>query len=289
LVELNGTLYGTTTGGGTAGQGTVFSITPQGSETVLYSFQGGMDGSFPEFDLFALNGVLYGMARYGGVNGNGTVYAITPSGTFKTLHDFQGGRNDGANPAAPLTALNGQLYGNTLYGGSNNAGTFFTIGTGGTESVLHSFGSGQDGRAPFRRLLLIGARFYGITEYGGTGGQGTVYSVTPAGREHVIYAFPANGSTGAEPLGALTAVHGVLYGTTGYGGGTGCGGNGCGTVYSLTKDGAETVLYAFQGGNDGFLPSELLYEKGVFYGPTQYGGNTGCDGPGCGTVFAVTP
>jgi len=103
LVELNGILYGTTTAGGRAGQGTVFSITPRGTETVLYSFQGGTDGSDPELDLFALNGVLYCTARGGGVNGNGTVYSITPSGSFTTLHDFQGGQSDGANPAAPLT------------------------------------------------------------------------------------------------------------------------------------------------------------------------------------------
>ncbi len=66
LLNVNGTLYGTTVDGGTANYGTVYSITPSGTETVLYSFKGPPDdGTFPA-DLTYVNGKLYGTTAHGG-------------------------------------------------------------------------------------------------------------------------------------------------------------------------------------------------------------------------------
>src|SRR5579862_8114661 len=65
LVAVNGVLYGTTSAGG-LGHGTVFSITTDGSENVLYRFKGGSDGANPEAGLLAINGVLYGTTAAGG-------------------------------------------------------------------------------------------------------------------------------------------------------------------------------------------------------------------------------
>jgi uncharacterized repeat protein (TIGR03803 family) len=84
-------------------------------------------------------------------------------------------------------------------------------------------------------LLNVGGTLYGTTSLGGGGanGQGTVFSITPAGAETVVYAF-RGGSDGSEALGDLIRVKDKLYGTTASGGGSGCKGGGCGTVFSIT-------------------------------------------------------
>lgn len=114
----------------------------------------------------------------------------------------------------------------------------------------------------------------------------------PAGAAsyETIYSFKG-GSDGIAPLAALTEVGTLLYGTTSGGGGTtACNSfdDGCGTVFTITKKGAETVLYAFQGGSDGASPAaSLLDVAGTLYGTTTAGGDTQCAAAGCGTVFAI--
>ena len=57
----------------------------------------------------------------------------------------------------------------------------------------------------------------------------------------------------------------------------------------MTKDGGESVVYSFKGGNDGAYPyAGLINVGGTLYGTTSAGGSANCDG-GCGTVFKVTP
>ncbi|HKU80583.1 MAG TPA: choice-of-anchor tandem repeat GloVer-containing protein, partial [Candidatus Tumulicola sp.] len=133
LVDVNGTLYGTTVYGGANGDGTVFAIPRFGPLTVLYSFAGGSDGASPRAGLLNVNGTLYGTTSAGGAScgtnfGCGTVFSITTSGTETVLHGFGGtSAADGANPYAGLVRLNGKLYGTTLFGGANNAGTVFSL------------------------------------------------------------------------------------------------------------------------------------------------------------------
>jgi uncharacterized repeat protein (TIGR03803 family) len=76
LLNVNGTLYGTTNGGGAYKDGTVFSITRSGHETVLYSFKGGQDGDLPQSGLSYVNGTFYGTTPSGGAHNDGTVYSI---------------------------------------------------------------------------------------------------------------------------------------------------------------------------------------------------------------------
>ena len=83
LVDVKGTLYGTTESGGsstkcTDGCGTVFSISLSGDEHVLHSFSGGKDGATPEARLLYHNGKLYGTASAGGAKNDGTVFTVTP-------------------------------------------------------------------------------------------------------------------------------------------------------------------------------------------------------------------
>ncbi|MBV8068141.1 MAG: hypothetical protein JO113_09185 [Candidatus Eremiobacteraeota bacterium] len=306
LVGVNGTLYGTTVGGGANGAGTVFSITTAGKEKLLYSFAGGSDGATPYANLINVGGTLYGTTYYGGTYGNGTVYSITTGGTEKVLYSFGSASNDGANPKAGLIGVNGTLYGTTFCGGAYASGlcyvtmkgtgrgiggTVFSITTSGTERVLHSFGNGTDGSLPAARLLVVGGTLYGTTSaggaYGGGYGGGTVFSITTGGLETVLHNF-GRGTDGAHPFAGLINVGNTLYGTT-YSGGVKQGfDRHFGTVFSVTTGGAETVLHNFSGdfsGTDGANPmAGLIDVNGTLYGTTPLGG-----GHDLGTVFSISP
>lgn len=294
LVEVNGTLYGTTYKGGAYGGGTVFSITTGGTEKVLYGFAGGTDGAGPVAALANVKGTLYGTTTYGGTSNDGTVYSISPSGTETVLHTFAGG-TDGAGPVGGLVLLKGTLYGTTEAGGGigcsgYGCGTVFKITTSGKETVLHSFGGpgSRDGADPFAGLVDVNGTLYGTTYYGNASGvYGTVFAVTPSGKETVLHGFKGSPSDGAEPWAGLVNVNGTLYGTTSVGGANSCrsSNQGCGTVFSITPSGTETVVYSFNGGmSDGGEPrASLLNVNGTIYGTTYYGGEYGG-----GTVFSIT-
>jgi uncharacterized repeat protein (TIGR03803 family) len=161
---------------------------------------------------------------------------------------------------------------------------------------LYAFKGGNDGIHPSGSLVLDEqGNLYGLTNAGGGNGCGgngcgTAFKISADGMETVLHAF-AGGTDGANPLGGLIADQaGNFYGTTSSGGGTACGGGGCGTVFKLTADGTETVLHAFAGGADGATPAAGLVTDGEsFYGTTQAGGSNLCGGNGCGTIFAVGP
>jgi len=162
------------------------------------------------------------------------------------------------------------------------------------ESILHSFGGSPDGADPAATLVFDSAgTAYGTTVTGGTYGYGTVFQVKHSRNgwtETVLYSFAAV-SDGKNPYGGVTLDSaGNLYGTT-VAGGTGgaCTGDGCGTVFALTKSGGkwnETVLYSFTGGNDGFGPGGgVIFDKaGNLYGTTPDGG-----AHSLGTVYQLSP
>jgi uncharacterized repeat protein (TIGR03803 family) len=162
--------------------------------------------------------------------------------------------------------------------------------------VIYSFKGGKDGAVPVGPLVQIGGTFYGTTSQGGgTGcggdGCGIVFSIGPNGGEHIIHKFAGSPDDGATPLAGLVNVGGTLYGTTYDGGENKCGSVHCGTVYSIGTNGAEHVIYNFQGGKDGALPAtDLVLIGSVLYGATYAGGgHTGCNtGYTCGTFFSVT-
>ncbi len=217
------------------------------SYEVLHSFGGSGDGSVPLAGLIKVKGTLYGTTAAGGASGDGTVFSITPSGTETVLHSF-GGSGDGTQPYAGLINVKGTLYGTTYQGGGGSNGTVFSITPSGTERVLHSFGgTTNDGVFPYAGLLNVKGTLYGTTYYGGTNSYGTVFSITPSGTETVLYSFAGyNHGDGLEPEGDLINVKGTLYGTT-----SGAGANCCGTVFSITPSGTETVLHSFGGSADG--------------------------------------
>ena len=139
IADGGGNLYGTTGGGGALNAGTVFKLSPSGTETVLYSFACSADGASPYAGLIADSaGNLYGTSLGGCAASNGTVFKVTPSG-MTVLYSFTGGA-DGALPYAGLIADSaGNLYGTTYSGGTAFVGTVFKLtGTGFVTTVPFS-------------------------------------------------------------------------------------------------------------------------------------------------------
>jgi len=297
MKDKAGNLYGTTLQGGTDYFfGTVFELTPDGTETVLYSFTGGSDGGQPGASLVKNSGNLYGTTELGGSSscnggfGCGTVFEVAPDGAETVLHAFTGGR-DGAFPWAGLLMDSaGNLYGTTVQGGNTSCndrygcGTVFKLAPDGTESVLHSFCSENnctDGYFPLGGGLIedSAGNLYGTTNLGGRHDGGIIFEIAPDGTETVLHSF-GNSPDGGHPFGGLIKDSaGNFYGTTTVGGSYDKG-----TVFELAPDGSETVLYSFKGGSDGDDPYAALIEDkaGNLYGTTEDGGVYGR-----GTVFKL--
>jgi uncharacterized repeat protein (TIGR03803 family) len=225
-IDNQGNLFGTSKFGGAYGFGTVFEITASRQENVLYSFCPAVpcaDGELPSTGLVMdAAGNLYGTTPNGGAYQWGTVYEIAATSHQQTvLYSFGATVSDGLTPSASLVLdKSGNLYGTTINGGANGAGTVFEISKG-KETLLWNFGSSStDGSAPQSALVLDSTgNMYGTTIFGGTLGQGTVFKVTPAGQESVLYNFTGLGGDGAQPYSGLVMdSSGNLYGTTFKGG-----------------------------------------------------------------------
>ena len=293
----DGEFYGTTSQGGTYGDGTVFKISPAGTLTTLHSFAGA-DGNYPAALLIqGFDGKFYGTTVNGGanescdffgINGCGTVFSITPAGVLTTIYNFcsQSDCADGGAPTAGLVqAANGKLYG-TTYAGGSGYGTVFEITPDGTLTTLHSFDL-SDGDSPAAALVEgSDGSFYGTTKDGGAGEVGTVFKITPGGVLTTLHSF--DGTDGAVPEGTLIqATDGNFYGTT-----NSDGANGLGTVFEITATGNLTTLHSFcsqSSCTDGSFPYAGLIQdtNGAFYGTTlEGGGQPGRDGlqPFCGAA-----
>jgi uncharacterized repeat protein (TIGR03803 family) len=258
LVVSGDVLYGTATTGGSAYDGTAFAVTTNGTILpVLHSFSGGSgggDGSSPAGGLVLSGNTVYGTTPTGGSPGvgDGTVFSVNTGNTgYSILHTFAAeGYNgaytngDGANPYAGLVLSGGTLYGTANAGGTNGNGTIFSVTTGGTFKVLHTFlkvsGSYQhltnsDGINPQGGLIISGNTLYGTASAGGAGGSGTVFSINTDGTGFTtLYSFtpapyPEPNSDGANPYGSLVLSNYTIYGTT-----TTAGNSGNGTVFSLS-------------------------------------------------------
>ena len=230
----------------------------------------------------------------------------SPAQTFNVIYNFN--LQTGQSPwSGPTMDRAGNLYGTTFNGGSSGNGIAYKltrVGAGWIFTPLYSFAGGSDGAHPYAGVTIgPDGAIYGATYYGGGSGCGlgcgTVYRLAPppttcnstlcAWNETVLYRF--NGSAdGALPFAAVAFDQaGNLYGTTLSGAGNGCGGNGCGIVYKLTRSGVnwtESIVHTFTGGTDGSSPRAgiTLDSAGNLYGTTTLGGNYGY-----GVVFQMTP
>ncbi len=207
VADANGDLFGTTTGGGANGDGTVFEIVNNGSfaapnyasaPTTLVSFNGS-NGDYPQASLIVdAKGDLFGTTSSGGANGDGAVFEIVNNGSVAapsyasapiTLVSFNGG--DGQSPEASLIVdSNGDLFGTTYGGGANGDGAVFEIANNGSvaapsyadaPTTLVSF-NGSNGANP-EAGLIAGANgdLFGTTSSGGVNGDGAVFEITDSG------------------------------------------------------------------------------------------------------------
>jgi uncharacterized repeat protein (TIGR03803 family) len=286
----DGTLYGTTHAGGSAGLGTVFQMASDGTFTILHHFTGGaIDGASPNASLIqGPDGTLYGTTRAGGSANLGTVFQIVPAGSgFTILHHFTGGTStsgttDGANPYARLIqAPDGTLYGTTVVGGSAGLGTVFQMAPDGSGfAILHNFtGGSTDGASPYASLIQASdGTLYGTTRAGGSANLGTVFQTAPDGSLFtILHNFMGNLMTdGAYPYAELVqGTDGTLYGTTVNGGASRV----VGTIFQMAPDGSGySILHIFDvSPSDGALPIGGLIQgaDGTLYGTTSRGGANG--------------
>jgi uncharacterized repeat protein (TIGR03803 family) len=299
LQDRAGTLYGTTRGGGVGCRcGTIFKMAPDGTETLLYSFlNNGYDGYGPLGKPVADRaGNLYGVTSAGiGCGPCGMVFKLAPDGTETTLKYFNPTVDGGIPDPGLIIDRAGNLYGTTQYGGNQGCaglgcGVVFKLAPDGTETVLHTFiNDGSDGFNPYNDGVVLGhlGNLHGATSYGGKYGWGVVYEIAADGTYSILHNFQG-GNDGAVPEGSLILDKlGNVYGTTTTGGGTGCGGGGCGTVFKLSPKGVETILHRFGQGAEGYHPSGSLTMSadGHLYGTTFFGPRA----HGHGVVFEITP
>jgi uncharacterized repeat protein (TIGR03803 family) len=328
-----GKLYGTARDGGYQscydfiGCGTVFQLSPSSdgkwTPSLLYAFNTGRLGANPVAGVISDSaGNLYGTAQDGGDANYGVAFELVPQsgGGWKevVLHTFLGG-SDGMNPSASLVFdAEGNLYGTTLTGGSQECsghsgcgGTVYELSPtaqGWKESVLYRFGKDNDRglglSIPTGGLVLDAAgNLYGTTFEGGSTncdsyGCGTAYKLSPASggqwQKELLHLF-RGGNDGSNPYGTLVFDQsGNLYGTA-----SGGGASGHGVVFRLSPDSGgawtESVLYSFRGATMGHgsgpLGGVIFDRKGNLYGTTFEGGSTNCRafGDGCGVVFELSP
>jgi uncharacterized repeat protein (TIGR03803 family) len=288
-LSTNGILYGTTSSGGTANQGTVYQINQDGSGYhVLHHF--GVttsDGATPYADVaIGSDGLLYGATYSGGTNGWGMLFRMALDGTgYSILHTFGSVTNDGRNPFATLTeGSDGAMYGATVNGGSHGGGMIFRMDKGGSGFTnLHSFGTVvADGNMPYSDLIEASdGMIYGTASGGGGHLKGTIFRLGKDGSNFTnLYSFGSASLDGASPPGAICeGSDGRLYSTT-YAGGS----NNYGTVFGINKDGTSYQIVHSFAGRDGAQPQAGVKQgpDGFFYGTTETGGSNTW-----GTIFKV--
>jgi uncharacterized repeat protein (TIGR03803 family) len=272
----NANLYGTTLSGGTSDLGTVFTLAPGGTVTLLRSFSDlGGDGNTPTGLVRANDGNFYGATltstnRFQEVQGS-VVFRITPAGAFTALKALS--TTEGYDPNPLIQAADGFLYGTCKLAGASARGTVFRISLTGDFTLLHTFtGGAGDGAGPQSALVqATDGNFYGTTNAGGTSNKGTLYRMTPGGTATVLHSFAGFPGDGDAPEAALIqAADGNLYGTALRGGTLNYG-----AVFRSNLAGSSfAVIHSFDAATEGRNPYAPLVEisPGVFYGTLSAGG-----------------
>lgn len=297
----DGTLYGTTSSGGTFRMGTVFRY-KNGVYKKLHDFSllpNGVGSNPVAAPVQGPDGALYGTTLHGGSPaagtcespiGCGTLYRMTTKGEAATrLHSFSQTNFTGEGPRSRLAVgPDGNLYGTELGGDTTSLGAIFRWSPTTGYSTVHQF-AGSMGAGAWSGLTLgPSGHLYGTLIDGGSAGGsgGTIYRLNVATNAvELVYAFPD--TVLSNPRSRVAhGPDGTLYGTTASGGsGTACV-NGCGGVYAI-KDGVLNVLHDFQGGTaDGREPrvGVVLDGTGLILGTTEQGGRKDV-----GTVYRLTP
>lgn len=282
LLRVGDTLFSTTLGGGTIGQGALFTVDTEGSNyAVEHNFFTSNSGMQPSGDL-AIDGLtLFGTSEFGGATSPfiGTVFSVGIDGSSPMiLHEFAGGASDGARPAGGVLRIDSTLYGTTITGGDDDAGTIFSIGTDGSDfMLLHEFDV-TNGLAPVGGLVLANGKLFGTTDSGGQDDLGLLYSINTDGSNYTVVHEFTEDLNGERPDGAFPGeiiVDGnTIYGVTGEGGT-----EEAGAIYKINTDGTGySVLHSFEEDvfgeypRGGFPRSAMAISGTTLVGTTPFGG-----------------
>jgi uncharacterized repeat protein (TIGR03803 family) len=237
--------------------------------TDLHDFNCNTDGCsarFPNLLAQGRDGNLYGTLPEGGAcTSCGTVFRVTPSGVFTVFYNFD--RTTGAQPYSGLTlGLDGNFYGTTIGGGANGYGTAFRISSTGALTTLHDF-SFSEGEPLVPPILAHDGNYYAVTD-GETQVSGIAYRISANGVFKALGTIP---QFAWSPL--MHASDGYFYGSL-EGDGVGYG-----SIFKMSKMGAMTTIYSFDGTQKCPLGRLVQDSKGYLYGTTM--GNIG-------TIFKLT-
>ena len=282
LTLVGSTLYGTTSNGGPAGNGNIFSISTNGAGGIndLYDFPADFGtGGKPEASLIQVGGSLYGTAGWGGPNGSaGTIYSINANATnqgnanFKVVGWFP---NNGVNadgcPGSGVTLVGTNLYGVNGFG--NNTGSLYALPASSTGQLVDTyfrFNLSPPGSGIYSNLYG-GAYVPAAVGIGGDAGDG--FAVKTAGSTTTLYGVNGGGTNGAGVLYSVTLNSGPYLSSSGHS-------FNYNTLYSFTTSGT----------NDGSYPQGTLVlspDGKTLYGMTQMGGTIGYGlGYNCGNIFS---
>ena len=284
----DGILYGATLKGGTKGVGSVFTLTTDGAEALLDSFDPSKGGTGCNTGLLlARDGTFYGTCS-GGADpySNGTVYSARTKGFIVTISENSPSKGGDPDEGQLVEGLDGTLYGVAATGGANGGGTVFSVGSDGSLVDVHDFGSGSDdGVDPSGPLTLASdGNFYGTTSGGGKLGGGTVFKMTAAGQLTVLHDFPSKGKKeGIQPMGGvIEGDKGQFYGVTFSGGASNLG-----TVFALKQTGKVQILHSFSVADSMAFPCDSLTiaSDRNFYGEAAACKDGKCEGS---AIFEVT-
>ena len=219
--DADGVFYGTTSGGGDFGAGTIYRTTTNGTLQTLVSFAN-TNGTSPNGGLvLGGDGALYGTTEQGGNANFGTVFRVTTNGDLTTLVSFDYVTNGAVPRFGLIQGTDGAFYGTTTYGGPGftNDGTIFRLTTNGVLTTLAAFadfdGTNQfpNGTSPSVLVMANDGAFYGATLTGGSNNSGTIFRVTTNGALSTLASFSdTNGAKAQVDL--VAGSSGVFYGTT---------------------------------------------------------------------------
>jgi uncharacterized repeat protein (TIGR03803 family) len=280
----DGNFYGTAgrtgRGGAAPAGGLIFSLTPSGTFTPLYKFAPGKTQTFPNGAgptrlIEGPDGKLYGDTGLGGSEGYGTLFRVDKTGKhYQVLQNYSvsGFALNGSTPTSLAAGNDGNVYGTTLFGGSNscsyfNCGTLFQVNTAtGAYTVVVNFAVATTGANPTNLVVGRDGTFYGTTNNGSI----LFHYIEATGElKTTPLPFPI---IGGEPTGGPASAigpDGNLYGTY-----TGAFVGGIG-LFEVHLDGNNLQLFPVYTTDAATSPDGLVLASDGNFWMAEYYGNVG--------------
>jgi uncharacterized repeat protein (TIGR03803 family) len=299
IVGANGNLYGVTRFGGANGNGVIYSITPEGTESVLQSFPtsstpGYCGASIPpaaETMTLGVDGMLYGTKCGGGANNTGYLYRFDPStSTITDLYDFaqeSGSNVGGSYPSGSLAVgPDGNLYGTAQEGGANGYGTAFVATLNGSLTTIYNF-SVADGEYPWPLTVGSDNNFYGTALGGGANLHGTAFKLQHLAQNDIVLSNNSAGVLDTRLINQLSTQQIVQNVAQGYypvavGDFDGDG------IPDILWTSAKNDLYIWFGGNGSSTGFKSKY-VGTYPADWQVVGAGDVDGDGKSDIYWINP